>query len=110
MPVSMIVTARSITSLIFTVCALVFTIFPVKTKLKIKTYVFTLNYETVPVIITFILCCTTAISGQTIIRGMLGSAAPEKYKDPTSNSNLVPLTVIVLFFGLAYACCSAEHS
>ena len=77
----MIVNARSIIGLVFTIVALVFTIFPIRTKLQIKSYRVSLNYETIPPLITFVLCCATVIAGETIVRGMLGSAAPAKYKD-----------------------------
>lgn len=59
----MIVNARSIIGLVFTIVALIFTIFPVHTKMKIKSYTLSLNYEIAPPLITFILCCTTVISG-----------------------------------------------
>ena len=99
---------RSIASLVMTAVAMAFTIFPAHPTIRGKRV--TLGYAVVPPVVTALLCATTLISWETVVRGMLGPASPEKYRDETSHSSLIPLTVIALFFGLAYTCVSAAQS
>lgn len=101
----MIVDGRSVSSLVLSMIAMVFTIFPLNLKIRGKQV--SLNYAVVPPVVTLFLCCTTLIDYKTLLRGLIGPKSP--YQDD-SPSNLVPLTVVVLFFGLAYTCISADHS
>jgi hypothetical protein len=101
----MIVNPNSVTSLVFTLVALVFTIIPLN--LKVKGKIFSINYAIAPPVLTLFLCCTTLIDYKTLVRGLLGPKSPFP---ADSESNLIPLTVVALFFGLAYTCISADHS
>ncbi|CAL6040841.1 Arsenical_pump membrane protein [Hexamita inflata] len=99
--------AKSVVYFIFSLVAMFFTICPVT--LKIMHFELCLNYATVPPLLVLLMCLSSIIPFSVVIRGLLGPASPKQYID-ASNSNLIPLTVVLLFISLAYVCVSADFS
>ena len=44
------------------------------------------------------------------LRGVLGAHAPLWAQDPDFHTNLVPLTVLIMFFSISYICLSSDAS
>lgn len=102
------VSVRSVSTLVGLLLSLLAVLFPIT--ISIKNRQFRVDYRYFPFAVVVVLALTTCIPLNVILRGVLGAHAPLWAQDPDFHTNLVPLTVLIMFFSISYICLSSDAS